>query len=278
MKTPASLSTMFASSELHKLIASKQWHKAHERIKSHKAEVFKIRNCEALTDDVMRKISAYPLHNACYLKAPGHLVLALLDAYPRAVQIPDTGYKRLPVHHAMLSGGFPNIVMELLNRFPESAMVPDTLGRLPIHYAMFLKVPIALVDELIRLFPAGVKHQDCKGWTPLHLAGVSRVPLCVVRKMVSACPEALEKIDSHTFCPRDFYIVHDKVTMEVIDFLVLSTPKSMPMNIDVKDLYKDLLDRPAESVRPDSTSLPAVHPVHPVHPRLQEPRDLVVKL
>jgi hypothetical protein len=237
------LATMFASSELHKLIANKQWPEAHERIKTHKAEAFKILNCDALTDEIRRKIKAYPLHNACYLQAPGYVITALIEAFPGALKLPDTGYRRLPIHHAILSKGFPETVAELLERYPESAMVQDCLGRLPLHYAMFCKMPVHVVELLIRAHPSGVKVQDIKGWTPLHMAGAVSIPLSLVRSAVFACPEVLEKADIHTFCPRDFFIVHDTVTRDVIDFLVLSTPKHIEMVREVKSLYKDMMKR-----------------------------------
>ena len=262
---------MFASPVLHKLVANKQWQEAHERVSTHKAEVFKILNCDDLADDVQRKVKAYPIHVACYHQAPGYLVASLLDAYPSAITLPDTGYKRLPIHHAILSKGYPETVMALLERYPESATVADRLGRLPLHYALFCKLPIPIVERLIRLYPGGIKVQDIKGWTPLHLAGAVSVPLPLVRSMVFACPEVLEKADSHTFCPRDFFIVHDTVKREVIDFLVLSTPGHMGMVRDVVPLYKELLernesDRPAKSKsQPVSLSVPELNDDAPNH-------------
>ncbi|KAI2491649.1 hypothetical protein MHU86_22895 [Fragilaria crotonensis] len=260
---------MFASSELHKLIASKQWAEAHERIATHKAEAFKILNCDSLTDDIRRKIKAYPLHNACFLQAPGYIITALVEAFPGAVKLPDTGYRRLPIHHAILGKGYPETVAELLEKYPESAMVQDCLGRLPLHYAMFCKMPIHVVELIIRAYPAGVKVQDIKGWTPLHIAGAVAVPLPLVRSAVFACPEVLEKVDIHTFCPRDFFIVHDTVTRDVIDFLVLSTPKQIEMMRDVKSLYKQMMKR--------GDSAPATGHHQSTHP-LDESRNVAGKI
>ena len=234
---------MFASSELHKLVAGKHWAEVRERIKLHKAEACKIMNCDSLSDDIQRRVKAYPLHHACFLQAPGYVIIALIQAFPGALQIPDTGYGRLPIHHAILSRGYPETVVEILQRNPEAARTPDSLGRLPLHYALFCKMPIHAVELLIQANPAGIKYQDIKGWTPLHMAGTVSVPLSLVRSMVFACPEVLERLDIHTFCPRDFFIVHDTVTEDVIDFLVLSTPKHIEMVEDVKPLYKEILLR-----------------------------------
>ena len=86
-------------------------------------------------------------------------------------------------------------------------------------------------------------------------AGAVSVPLPLVRSAVFACPEVLEKVDIHTFCPRDFFIVHYTVTRDVIDFLVLSTPKHVEMVSDVKSLYKEMIKRtePGTSARSRQT-------------------------
>ena len=89
-------------------------------------------------------------------------------------------------------------------------------------------------------------------------AGAVSVPLPLVRSAVFACPEVLEKVDIHTFCPRDFFIVHYTVTRDVIDFLVLSTPKHVEMVSDVKSLYKDMIKRTEHgtSARSRQTKMP----------------------
>jgi hypothetical protein len=210
---------IFAKSILFELIEAKQWAEALQRVESHKAEVFKLRKCTPLTDSVMKCVKVHPLHIACFLRAPLYLVLALIKAFPRAVRITDTGYRRLPIHHATMSRGHPEVVLELIRRYPESVAVLDSLRRLPLHYALFTKMPVAVIEEMVRIHPQGIKAQDCKGFTPLHLAGAAGAPISVMRMLVFACPEALELRDRCGLSVRDFCILHQSVSKEVIQFL-----------------------------------------------------------
>lgn len=227
------MTSMFASSELHKLIVGQKWVQANERIMSHKPEVFKIRNCESMTSKFKKCVKAYPLHNACLLQAPTYLVINLVQAMPRAVMIPDTGLDRYPLHHAVFSKGYPETVVYLLDQYPEAAKKVDSSGRIPLHYALFNKMPISVLEKMIAIYPEGVKVQDTKGWTPVHLAGASGAPLDVMRMLVSKFPEVLELKDIHTFCIRDFCIIHSAVSKEVVEFLVAATPNTMAMEADV---------------------------------------------
>jgi hypothetical protein len=233
------MTSLFASSELHKLVANKQWVDANARINSHKPEVFKIRNCESMTTPFKKCVKAYPLHNACLLQAPTFLVINLVQAFPRAVKIPDTGFGRYPLHHAVISKGYPEIVIHLLEHYPEAAKKLDKDGRLPLHYALFNKMPLQVLALLIQAYPEGVKTQDTKGWTPVHLAGASGAPISVMRMLISTYPEVLELKDVHTFCVRDFSIIHSAVSKEVIDYLVMSTPNSIAMEADVADILEN---------------------------------------
>jgi len=236
------MTSMFASSELHKLIIGQEWVKANVRIMSHKPEVFKIRNCESMATKFKKCVKAYPLHNACLLQAPPYLVINLIQAFPRAVKIPDTGHGRYPLHHAVFSKGYPENVTYLLAQYPEAAMKTDRTGRLPLHYALFNKMPIAVLEKLIAAYPESVKIQDSNGWTPVHLAGASGAPLQVMRMLISPFPEVLELKDVHTFCVRDFCIIHSAVSKEVIEYLIAATPNSMAMEVDVADILEEAPD------------------------------------
>jgi hypothetical protein len=234
---------MIASTTLHELLSMKMWDEAMLRIRSHPAEVAKICSCRSLTDDIQRRVNAYPLHNACYLNAPYHLILALIDSFPRAVKIPDTGYNRLPIHHAILGKGDPKVVDNLLDRYPESNAWQDGLGRVPLHYALFCQASSFIIEKMIGINSKVIQVQDRNGWTPLHLAGAVSLPTHVVRALVFACPEVLTKVDAQGFCPRDFFIIHDTVDMDVIEFLVEITPKDILMAEDILPIYEMLLNR-----------------------------------
>jgi hypothetical protein len=237
--------TFRLSNELHSLLSKNEWQKAFDRVSKHPTEASKLGICDTMIveDNLLSNgpIRAYPLHYACALCAPGYLISAIQEAYPKALKLTDSIHRRLPIHYAILSRGCPSTVLMLLEKYPISSTISDTYGRIPLHYALFCKMPIPVIEKIVSVFPMGVKVKDNKGWTPLHMSGAVSIPLPLVRTLVFVCPEVLEVMDDHMLCPRDFFIVHNTVSIDVITFLVSSTPKKMEMCNDVLSLYQDIL-------------------------------------
>mmetsp|Transcript_4541 Transcript_4541/g.6546 ORF Transcript_4541/g.6546 Transcript_4541/m.6546 type:complete len:249 (-) Transcript_4541:142-888(-) len=228
-----------ASSELHKLIATAdQWPATLERIKTYPAEVFKVWKLKIRADEIEKVVKLYPLHHCVYNGAPNSVVIPLVEAFPRAIKIPDSGYRRYPLHYAVLSGGHPEVTLELMKRYPKALTKADALGRLPLHYALFLKMPYGVIEKMINLYPEAISHRDYQGWTVAHVAGHAGAPLNYWKLLVRTRPTVIRIPERNGFGIRDFAMINGEVPHDVISYLMRRTPSSIVLDDAVIELYQ----------------------------------------
>lgn len=132
-----------------------------------------------------------PLHVACSLRAPKDVVDTLLQAHPRAIEIPETTFKRLPLHIACQHDARPEVIESLLSNYPQGAIQPDSLTRLPIHYACSNGAPLEVVKLLLASNPNSAMYADGDGWNALHIACHFGVNTEAIREIIRVCPESV---------------------------------------------------------------------------------------
>jgi len=118
---------------------------------------------------VCDRLGDLPLHEACSLAAPFHVIKNLIVAYPAGVK--EKGFcGRLPLHYAAYSKPSLNIIKLLLKNYPEGASTLDSDGRLPVHLAVVRNAPKEAILVLISAFPRSLHTQNKFGSTPQMLA------------------------------------------------------------------------------------------------------------
>jgi hypothetical protein len=135
--------------------------------------------------------SVLPLHVACSLHTPLHVVQALVEAYPEALHMPETAFKRLPIHVATQFAEQPDVIKYLVREDRASALEPDILGRLPIHYACSNGSDPAVVKALLAANTASALYADYNGWLPIHVAINFGASTEVVKELIKACPTSV---------------------------------------------------------------------------------------
>jgi len=121
----------------------------------------------------------------------------LIEAYPKAVFLKETGFSRLPIHLSCRSGGSVEVLKVLTKHNPEGAQEKDALGRIPLHYAISNGAVPEIIDELLIVFPDSGRCRDNKGWLPLHVACDCGASYVVIEKLLKSYPEAaLMKTDN----------------------------------------------------------------------------------
>ncbi|GKY99503.1 hypothetical protein MPSEU_000904500 [Mayamaea pseudoterrestris] len=132
-----------------------------------------------------------PLHEACTGTAPPSVAQALLQAYPKAAQLPESAYQRLPLHCACRKHADAEIIDLLIDSFAEATLIPDSLGRLPIHYALSNGASdAAVIGRLLQVGPDCARGVGDRNWTPLHVACCCGASVGVVEQLLRLYPEA----------------------------------------------------------------------------------------
>ena len=135
--------------------------------------------------------SVLPLHVACSLHCPLHVVQALVEAYPEALRIAETAFKRLPIHVACQFAEKSEVISYLVKEDRASALEPDILGRLPIHYACSNGSDPTVIKTLLAANPASALYADYNGWLPIHVAINFGASTEVVKQLINACPASV---------------------------------------------------------------------------------------
>jgi len=118
---------------------------------------------------VCDRLGDLPLHEACSLAAPFHVIKNLIVAYPAGVK--EKGFcGRLPLHYAAYSKPSLNIIKLLLKNYPEGASTLDSDGRLPVHLAVIRDAPKSAIQQLVSVYPKSLHTQNNFGSTPQMLA------------------------------------------------------------------------------------------------------------
>jgi len=219
---------------LFQYLEHEQWNDAITRAKSNPEEA------QAWQEKVIDKQKAIkrcllPLHAALNLDAPRPVLLAVLEAYPGALQC-QNDFGQLPLHLAMKKEVFDlELVDAFLLVYPNGCQVPDQNGHLAVSLhdknptKLFRSIEQRQWDNAVR--QVGSYPQEAKVWTfrredqspklrwtlsPLHAAIIYAAPDKVVKAILEAFPEAASKKDDEgTFIL--FYILFVVPTLTIYD-------------------------------------------------------------
>jgi len=109
-----------------------------------------------------------PLHEACQLGSPFHIIESLLSAYPDGIK--SRGFcGRLPLHSAVYKQPSLIVIKYLLQKYPKAAATIDADGRLPIHLAVVRNSPKQVIEILIGAYPKSLQTPNIFGNTPQML-------------------------------------------------------------------------------------------------------------
>ena len=135
--------------------------------------------------------SLLPLHIACSLHTPLHVVRAIVEAYPEALRMNESAFKRKPLHVACQFVERPDVIQYLVQEDRATALEPDVLGRLPIHYACSNGSDPTVIKSLLAANPASALYADYNGWLPIHVAINFGASTKVVEELIRACPASV---------------------------------------------------------------------------------------
>lgn len=111
-----------------------------------------------------------PLHEACRMQPPLHIVNKLIDIYDEAVLTPGQ-YGFLPLHVACGSGAGYDVVARLLDAYPAATRCRDDVkDALPLHLAAQWGASEEVLMEILTTHPEGSFIRDASGKTPLDHA------------------------------------------------------------------------------------------------------------
>ena len=131
-----------------------------------------------------------PLHVAVSLRAPLHVIKAIVEAYPTAIGVKESSFKRLPLHIATQFGASFDVVQYLVEQHPAAALEADSLGRLPLHYTCSNGASLPTIRTLLEANSAATLYRDYNGWLPLHVAVHFGAETEVIRQFLVTCPAA----------------------------------------------------------------------------------------
>eukprot|EP00584_Thalassiosira_punctigera_P009437 CAMPEP_0172545164 /NCGR_PEP_ID=MMETSP1067-20121228/15151_1 /TAXON_ID=265564 ORGANISM="Thalassiosira punctigera, Strain Tpunct2005C2" /NCGR_SAMPLE_ID=MMETSP1067 /ASSEMBLY_ACC=CAM_ASM_000444 /LENGTH=662 /DNA_ID=CAMNT_0013331859 /DNA_START=129 /DNA_END=2117 /DNA_ORIENTATION=- len=146
-----------------------------------------------------------PLHCACFYSAPAAAIETLIQADPKAAQKKDDD-GRLPLHYACLKSAPEQVVSHLLGAHVKGALAKDNDGRMPLHHACSKAAPDGVIETLVRLGPKAAQSKDNNGRLPLHLAckkGITKHALTILLQVYArgaAAKDDQEKLPVHHAC------------------------------------------------------------------------------
>lgn len=146
-----------------------------------------------------------PLHCACFYAAPAAAIEALITADPKACQKKDDD-GRMPLHYACLKAAPEQVVTQLLGAHVKAALAKDNDGRMPLHHACSKAAPDGVIESLVRLGPKAAQSKDNNGRLPLHLAckkGITKHALTILLQVYArgaAAKDDQEKLPVHHAC------------------------------------------------------------------------------
>ena len=181
---------------LFRLLLKKDWKAAVARAKSFPDEAA----TWIVTKGFNGNLRFLPLHKACVLQPPEHVIEVLLNAYAEGAKARDQdGW--LPVHCACFYGASDKVVNTLLNSHGKGAQSKDDEGRLPLHYACLKGAEQGVVDVLLATFPKGAMSKDDEGRLPIHHACSKGAPEGVIDALLKASPKGAQSKDDQGRLP-----------------------------------------------------------------------------
>lgn len=181
--------SILGSKELSHYITSESWGRAIQLCESnpHAAKAWSVR--EGFFEGI-KTADVLPLHEACANGAPPQVITALIGAYPGAVEVQESAYRRLPLHIACRKNANVEVIQILMTQSSRCALEADNLGRLPLHYAISNHVSDEAIDVLLQE-PGAARGVDRRGWIPLHVACSVGSSTHVVQCLLEAYPESI---------------------------------------------------------------------------------------
>ena len=128
---------------------------------------------EALPGSSQKKdaYGIFPLHRAIKSRASPEVVLSLLrDDKLKAATMEFDEYERLTLHYACARSMPLAVILALVEAFPASVQVPDKNGQLPLHLSVMRCADLQIIELLVKTFPAAVMTRDNYSYLPLHHA------------------------------------------------------------------------------------------------------------
>jgi len=179
----------FGSNELSTSIHSEEWDKV-KLICAVNPKEARRWSLQFGTFDGKHDSRVLPIHNAILVRSPPLIIESIIEAYPKGMELKETGFMRLPIHLTCRVGGSLEVLRILLQHYPQGAQEKDVLGRIPLHYAISNGAYPDIIDELLRVYPDGVRCDDLKGWLPLHVACDCGASYTVVQNLLYNFPES----------------------------------------------------------------------------------------
>lgn len=190
MKLPQIFHRAAGRNQLNLFLLDEDYDAAIAEIDSHPNEVTLWSTREGFFDG-STSAQVLPLHVAVSLRAPLHVIRAIVEAYPDALGVKETSFKRLPLHISTQFGASCDVVQYLVQQHPAAALEADILGRLPIHYSCSNAAPLPTIRTLLQANPAATLYSDYNGWLPLHVAIYLGAETDVIREFLVTCPAAV---------------------------------------------------------------------------------------
>lgn len=187
MHIPASLNLSRRRNKLNLFLFEEDWDSAIAEIECHPNET-KIWSTRPGFFDGDHESNVLPIHVACSLHAPLHVIQAIVQAHFQCVTIAETSFKRLPIHIACQFAARVDVIEYLVQAYVEGTGAADMLGRLPIHYACSNVAPLGVVQILLRANPSSALYKDYNSWLPLHVAIHFGAETGVVKELLRVCP------------------------------------------------------------------------------------------
>lgn len=166
-----------------------------------------------------------PIHCACFYGADDKIVSLLLNSHSKGAQSKDDE-GRLPLHYACLKGASQDVVDVLLASFPKGAMSKDDEGRLPIHHACSKGAPEGVIDALLKASPKGAQSKDDQGRLPLHHACRKSSSERIIRTLLRVYPRAAQIKDDQDKLPIH-YACQNGASPSVVNVLLTTYPESI---------------------------------------------------
>ena len=178
-------------SKLPLFLFEEDWAAALAEIECHPREA-KYRELRPGFFDGEHESSVLPLHIACALHTPLPVVRAIVEAYPEALRMKESAFKRLPIHVACQFAERPEVIKYLVQEDRSTALEPDILGRLPIHYACSNGSDPTVIKTMLEANPASALYKDYNGWLPIHVAINFGASTEVIEELIQVCPASVE--------------------------------------------------------------------------------------
>lgn len=181
-ETKVSPSTVF-----HQVITERQWSYVVTLAKSYPDNAKKQK--WVIIEKKNTKLHA--LHLACSKKPTEEVVSVLISCYPKASQLSDSFFNRLPLHFACIYAANGDVVRTLLDDNPDAINKVAQNGRLPLHYAAAYGASREVIGLLVERYGLAARVADKRGLLPVHLACLQNASVEVVEILLQSFPGAV---------------------------------------------------------------------------------------